>query len=323
MRRTGILTKLLRRCGAQMLIPGIVGLVSVAASAQPKVPEKGAQEPKKTGSPTFISVWKIPLPADTQRAAVADLTGAGKPQLLTLSPDGTLTVHHMVDGKPVKETSVALGKDAARFVVGRFAKDRPALIVAPGATCYWDKTAFVQKPGPQMKGVFASLRLKNGAESFFVFEQGTPPTSYVVDPSGQSFYKSGPEVPQPTPRGSSIRELVLEFARELFDNGPFPEAIKQGGVARLFTPQDDDKLYGLFAWQTAEGPYVAVLDGGSLFPEPKADATPLWKSAKLAGKVRDIAMGPDIQGTKATGFYVLHEAGADSKECVLEFFGPE
>jgi hypothetical protein len=267
------------------------------------------------------------LPPDTTRAVVADITGDGKPRLLTLGADGTLSVHKIAagaaEGKPEKEASVALGKDATKFLVGRFAKGKPALIVAPGGTFYWDNNKFAQKPALEQElgnGMTGSFRRKDGFEAFFVFSPGAPPSSYVVDLSAEKIYQPGPELPEPTAEGSPLREMVVNFPRAFFEQMSFPDEVKAGSLARLFDPRGQDKLFGLFAWQAADGSYVAVVEGSSLFPRPRADAKPSWKSAKLAGKVLDIALGADVKGTEQTGFYVLQEAGAEQKERVLEFF---
>ncbi len=302
----GVLT-LLATAGLSVVLP---------ASAQ----EKAVVEAKKAGEPAFKSSWKVDIPADTKRAAVADVIGDGKPRLLRLGADGTLTVHKLADGKPEKETSLALGKDAAKFVVGHFAKDKPPIIVAPGGTFYWDKDKFSQKPAPDAQGIYASVRMTDGSEVFIAFEKDAPPEVYTVDLSMAKVFQSGAELPQMMAEGGSIREIAPEFPRDFFEMQPFPEEIKKGGIARVFDPRMTGKLYGLFAWQATDGYYAALLGGDSLFPQPQADAKPIWKSPKLAGKVLDIALGRDMKDAKQTGFYVLQQSGAEGKERVLEFF---
>ena len=50
---------------------------------------------------------------------------------------------------------------------------------------------------------------------------------------------------------------------------------------------------------------------------------PIWKSPNLAGKVLDIALGPDPRGSSQTGVLVLQAAGDDGKGRVVEFFALE
>src|SRR3989442_802598 len=85
------------------------------------------QEAKKTGPPAYKSVWKMALPAGTLRLAVADVTGDKKPRLLVLDDKGTLAIHKISEAKSEeikleKEGEIALGKDAAKFAIGHFAK---------------------------------------------------------------------------------------------------------------------------------------------------------------------------------------------------------
>lgn len=304
----GALT-LLVTTGASAVIP---------ASAQEKAPEAA----KKALEPAFKSAWKIDLPAETKRVAVAEITGDGKPRLLVLGADDTLTIHKIADGKPEKEASVALGKDAAKFVVGRFAKGSPPILVAPCGTFYWDKDKdkLVQKPATDAQGIYASVRMTDGSESFMVFQKDAPPAMYSIDLSKEKIFQPSADLPQPMAEGGSIREISVEFPRDFFEGEGFPDEVKKGGIARICDPRMTGKLYGLFAWQSAEGSYAALIGGGSLFPQPQADAKPLWKSPKLAGGILDIALGTNMKDAKQTGFYVLQKSGAEGKERVLEFF---
>jgi hypothetical protein len=99
--------------------------------------------------------------------------------------------------------------------------------------------------------------------------------------------------------------------------------VKSGRLVRLFVPRSDKKLYGVFSWQAAEGSSIAVVGGGDLFPDVNAAMKPLWKSDKLAGKVLDLALGPDPKGGAQTGLLVLTQAGADGLGRSLEFFALE
>jgi hypothetical protein len=58
-------------------------------------------------------------------------------------------------------------------------------------------------------------------------------------------------------------------------------------------------------------------------PLPNAAMKPLWKSGKLAGKVLDLALGPDPKGGTQPGLLVLTQAGADGQGRSLEFFALE
>jgi hypothetical protein len=59
---------------------------------------------------------------------------------------------------------------------------------------------------------------------------------------------------------------------------------------------------------------------GTHITQPNAAMKPLWKSDKLAGKVLDLALGPDPKGGTRTGLLVLTQAGTDGQGRSVEFF---
>src|SRR5206468_6914366 len=136
-----------------------------------------------------------------------------------------------------------------------------------------------------------------------------PPTSYGVDLAAEKPLTAGKDLPQPDPNGGQFREIVAHLPAEMLDGEPFPDAVKKGGIVRLIDAYSDNRIFGLLAWQEADAPYVAVVEAGGLFPQPVPDTKPIWKSPKMAGKVLDIAIGPDPKGTKQTGFLVLETTG--------------
>jgi hypothetical protein len=283
-----------------------------------------AAEDQKSGPPSFKPVWKMDLPAGTQRVAVADVTGDKLPRLLVLSAEGTLAIQKLSAEGAKEEASVALGTGAARFVVGHFSKGRPAQIVVPNAVFYREGDTYRKKELPDLKEVTGSVRYEDGTEAIFMMTEGEhPPTGYELDLGAEKPLKMGREISQPRAAGDVYREIIPHFAPDMFQNGPFPAEVKSGALARLFAPRDDKRLYGVFSWQAADGSYVVVVGGGDLFPEPVAGMKPLWKSPKLAGKVLDIALGADPKGGTGTGLLVLTQAGDDGKGRRIEFFAME
>jgi hypothetical protein len=309
----------MRRFAGSSVAVGALALLATAGGVWPA----RAQDAKKSGPPTLKSAWKMDLPTGTQRVAVADVTDDKRPRLLVLDGEGTLSVQKLSDTAAEKEASIPLGAGAARFVAGHFAKDRPAVIAVPGAVYYRDGDKYSKKAAADLTEVTGSVRFPDGREFIFVFTEGSPPVSYSVDLSADKPLKGGPEVPEPDAKAGQFREIVAYLPQEIFDHGPFPDEVKKGAIARLFDPHSENRLYGVLAWQATDGAYVVVVDGADLFPEPKADMKPTWKSPKLAGKVLDIALGPDPKGSKQTGVFVLQAAGDDGKGRVLEFFALE
>jgi hypothetical protein len=284
---------------------------------------QAAPEGSKGGPPAFKSVWKMDLPAGTQRVAVADVTDDKLPRLLVLNAEGTLAIQKLSAEGSKEEATVALGTDAARFVAGHFTKGKPAQIVVPKAVFYREGETYRKKELPDLTEVTGSVRFADGTENIFSMAPESPPAGFELDLSAEKPVKPGREVPQPQAEGSDYREIVPFFPPEMFQKEPFPEEVKNGGLVRLFVPRSDKKLYGVFSWQAADGPYVAVVNGGDLFPQPVAEMKPLWKSPKLAGRVLDIALGTDPKGGTQTGLLVLTQAGEDGKGRNLEFFALE
>jgi hypothetical protein len=297
--------------GVLLLATGVIGTAHAAPEGQ------------KGGPPAFKSIWKMDLPVGTRRVAVAAMTEEKHPRLLVLNAEGTLAIRKLSAEGSKEEATVALGPGADHFVVGRFAKDKPAQIVVPNAVFYREGESYRKKPLPDLPEVTGSVRFADGTENIFVMSQDGPPAGYELDLGAEKPLNPGREVPQPEPEGGVYREITPFFSPELFEREPFPDEAKKGGILRLFVPRSDKKLYGVFAWQAADGPYVAVMGGGDLFPELNAGMKPLWKSPKLGGKVLDIALGPDPRGGNQTGILVLIQAGEDGKGRSLEFFALE
>jgi hypothetical protein len=289
-------------------------------------PVMAAAEEPKSGAPAFKPVWEMDLPAGTQRVALADVTDDKLPRLLVLSADGTLAIRKLSAEGAKEEASVALGPGAAQFVVGHFSKGRPAQIVVPNAVFYREGDSYRKKELADLKEVTGSVRFEDGSEAIFVMNEGKgegPPTSYELDLGAEKPLKTGRELPQPRAEENAYREITPHFPPSVFDNGPFPAEVKSGALARLFVPRGDKRLYGVLSWQAADGSYVVVIGGGDLFPEPVAGMKPVWKSPKLAGKVLDIALGPDPKGGAGTGMLVLTQAGDDGKGRRVQFFALE
>jgi hypothetical protein len=264
------------------------------------------------------------LPVGTQRIAVADLTTDKLPRLLVLNAEGTLAIQKLSQEGTKEEATVALGTGAARFVVGHFAKGvSPAQIVVPNAVFYRDGETYRKKELADLPEVTGSVRFDDGTESIIVFSRGEQPSGYELDLAAEKPVKAGREISEPQAEGSPYREIIPHFPPEMFENAPFPEEVKRGSLARLLVPRSDKRLYGVFSWQAADGSYVALVDGAQLFPMPVADMKPLWKSPKLAGKVLDIALGPDPKGGAQSGMLVLTQSGDDSKGRQAEFFALE
>jgi hypothetical protein len=283
------------------------------------------EEAKKAAAPSLKSVWKVDAPEGTQRVVVAAVMADETPRVLVLDGAGTLTVNKLSGTTLEKEASVALGNGAGRFVAGRFQKGKPAVIVAPTAVFYREGDTFQKKAITELTDPMASVRFKDGSECLMVFGQPGPPTSYNVDVSAENPLTTGPELPEPRATGSNYQSIAPNLPREIFagEDAPFPAEVKNGGIIRLVTPPNSERLCALLAWHAADQTNIALVDADMLFPQPKRDMTPVWKSPELSGKVLDIAAGTNPRDSKQTGFAVLEESGSEGKGRVIEFFAFE
>src|SRR5207244_23013 len=100
---------------------------------------------RKAGNPSYKSTWKVSVGLDSQRIAIADVTGDKSPRLLILDKKNVLTVYKITGNKTEEEGTINLGAKGSKFVVGRFSKDKPAMIVSPGTVYYFDNGMYAKK----------------------------------------------------------------------------------------------------------------------------------------------------------------------------------
>ena len=286
-----------------------------------------AQDAKKAGAPAYKSVWKMSLPAGTVRVAVADVTEDKKHRLLVLDGKGTLTINRLANAKDIivleNDGEIALGKDAAKFAVGHFVKGKPAMIAAPGGIYYRDGGKFSKKPTTDLDNLSGAVRFTDGTECLFTLDQvvnGGPPVSFAVDPTAEKPLSPGKEMPEPEQTSGVYGEITVQLPPQMLEGSKFPDEMKQGGVVRLQDIRNDKNLYAVIAWQAADGSYLVVLEGSDVFPQGNPSAKPVWKSPNLAGKMLDIALGPNPRDPKQTGIFALYANDAGDKKPVLEFF---
>lgn len=276
-----------------------------------------ATKPKKTGPPAFLSTWKADLPTDTRRVAIGAVAPDGKPRLITLGAGNSATIRNLTASQPAVEGTVDLGADAARFVVLKPSKDQPAVLVAPGIVAYKDGDAFVKKAAPQITGLTGEVRFVDGAECAFFFD-GYQAQSWSIDPKASEPVTAGRQLVMPDQGQGVYAEAIGRLPIQLMAAlGWAPEMLKTG-VAGMFDPREDGKLYVWAPWQDSETSFVTVTEASALLSSP--DAKPIWRSPKIAGKILDVAYGKDPKSAKLNGILVLTETGGDKKGRQIEFF---
>jgi hypothetical protein len=275
-----------------------------------------AEAPKKTGPPAFKLAWKADLPGATRRIAVADVTGDKKPRLLALGEAGALTIYKMATDAVEKEASLDLGANAVKFVAGRFAKGKPAIIAVPGALFYRDGENYTKKDAPDLKDINGRIKFTSGAEYAF-FYQGGPPDVYGIDLTAANPVTAGEELVMPQDAAGKYSDAILRGTPEMLAELGVPEQGQKAGIIGIFDPRGDKNLYYWVVWQEGSVTTLSVVNvqdvvGGA----PK----PVWTSPALTGKVLDVATGLDPKEGKVPGLYVLQAVGAESKDRLVQFF---
>ena len=282
--------------------------------------EEAQDAPKKTGPPAFKKTWQIDLPKEARRISVAEVNADKKPRLLVLGKGGELTVYRPAAMGLTKEATVDLGPSAGSFVAGKFAKDKPAVIVVPGAIHYLEGDGFKSKKA-DLTDITGTARFVDGAEYIFFFAGGQPDV-YGVDLAGANPLTTGRDMVLPNEGAGVYSTLVAHLAPEVLGALGVPEEARIAGVVGLIDPRADNKLYAFWARQAKEGGFLEIVDAAALHPDNAGGAAPkpIWSSPKLVGKILDIAPGLDPKEGKTPGFYILHTTGVEDQDRMVEFY---
>ncbi|HZT40572.1 MAG TPA: hypothetical protein VFA07_00200 [Chthonomonadaceae bacterium] len=276
----------------------------------------GYDEARVMGQPHFTSAWKITVPSGTRRIAIADVVGDKQLRLLALGEDNTLTINRVTRDGLQKEALIDLGADAAHFAVGRFAKDRPALIAVPGAIFYKEGDKYTRKDTPGLKAIDGSARFVNNTESLLVFENGSPKT-WTLDLSAADPLVPGKPLVNPQDSAGVLRNEILHASPEKLTTLGIPEPAAKSGVVGGFDPREDGRFYLFAPVVEANGTYLEIVNKDAL---SGGDPSPVWKSDRIDGKALDVAIGRDPRDGKQTGLFVLQATGDGGKDRVITFY---
>jgi hypothetical protein len=278
------------------------------------------EETKKAGPPSYKSAWKMELPTRARRIASADVMGDKRPRLLVLGEDGTLVVNKVAAGSLEKEAEIALGPKGTTFVAGRFAKERPAIIAAPGAIYYREGEKFVRREASEVTDITGTVQFVDGSVYFFFFDGGDNPNVWGVDLSRPNPLTTGREMVPPEQGAGYYAEVIARLSPGILAGFGLPAEAQKPGLVGLCDPRGDSKLYALYGWESADGSYLVVVD----YSQPGAGPPkPVWRSPKLAGRLLDMVFGADPQGSHQKGILVLQAIGEEQKGRLVEFFALE
>lgn len=275
----------------------------------------GGAEAKKSGPPAFVSTWKMDLPGSVSRIGVGDVAGDKTPRLVTLE-GAVISVYGLVDKDLKPEAKIELKTAPKNFAVGNFAKGKPAVIAVPGAIIYRDGDKYVTKAAPDLVDITGQVKFADGNASVFSFDGVNQPGSYAVDLSAANPITEGNQLVMPAEASGVYRVVVAHPSKEAFGMLMIPEEASKSGVFALLDARSDGKLYGIAPWVTADETTIVAVPIESL---GSPGAKPVWKSAKVTGKVLDLAYGLDPKGSKKPGLFVLTSTGTDDKGRSLEF----
>ncbi len=273
----------------------------------------------KNVAPTFKYAWKEEFKTLPRRIAVDDVTGDGKPRLITLSekPDdknsSTLEVKRW-DGKAfVTEFTGDAHAPADRLAVGHMGgADRPAVILTSDALWTWNGTTFVRKQAPNPMPIVGVTRLQDGTERVLLAPTSKNVLAYKVNLTAvrQDDWLVDP-IPAPSPPKNVWGDM--HSTPEFLASMGVPDQLGAGG------------LYGLWYIKRANVYYLYQLDRDTTIgPDPQNPGKPkvsftntyfitfretrtgstLWSSPKLPGEGLDLILD-DPKGGGKQGLLVL------------------
>lgn len=285
-----------------------------------KVMGTAADAPKKNGPPAFKSAWKVEVPATTKRIGVGDVVGDKVTRLLVLDDHNKLTVLNVATATPKEDASVDLGESGPKFVVGLFAKGKPAVVVVPGAIYYRDGDSVKKKAATDLADITGTVRFTDGTENVFFFGGGGQPDTYGVDLANDKPLTAGREMVDPGSGGGVYASLVAHLPSEILGGLGVPEQGQKAGLIGLFDPRNEGKLYAWIPWADKDEYTLQVTGVDALGHGDPATFKPIWTSPKLAGKVLDVTVGADPRNAKQVGLFILMATGDSGKTRTVEFF---
>jgi hypothetical protein len=285
-----------------------------------KVMGTAGETAKKGGTPAFKSAWKVEVPAATKRIAVGDVVGDKVTRLLVLDDHNKLTVLNVAGDMPKEEATADLGDQGSKFVVGNFAKGKPAVVAVPGAIFYRDGDSVKKKAVADLTDITGFVKFTDGTENFFFFGGGGQPDVYALDVNADKPLIAGREMVDPASGGGVYSNLVAHLPAEILGALGLPEQGQKSGIIGMFDPRNEGKLYVWVPWADNGDNTLKVTAIDGLSHDGNSEFKPLWSSPKLAGKVLDASYGVDPRNAKQSGLFVLMATGEGGKGRTVEFF---
>lgn len=264
------------------------------------------------------AAWKVEATAGARRIAIGDVMGDKKPRALVLDATDEVAVVSIAEDKLVKDAGIKLGPKAGGLFVGNLEKGKPAVILVPGAVHYRSGDTFATKAAPEMSSITGTVKFEDGEECVFIFADMNEPAVFGVDTTKSNPLTVGRGMVLPDQGAGIYASVVARMSPDAIASLGWPSEVQQAGVFGLWDPRGDGTLHAWAPWSGADGAKIlfvdpaAIMGGGAL--------KPTYETAKLAGKVLDVAVGKDPKGGKLTGMLLLMATGEGGKGRTLEFW---
>lgn len=290
----------------------LLALLCGAALAQERGVKK--QVSTKIVLPTYKQAWQVEVPDWANHLGVGDVTGDKKPRLLLSNRANRLTVYRLEKSTLKQESAIELGTKGERFVIGRFLKGKPEAIVVAGAVFHREGAEYVRIAVPEITSVNGNTRYADGTEEVLQWEPTAPPQTWAFGTSKPESPKVGQGIRPPKDSAGFLKLVVIRGTPEFLAQLDAGDDFVKAGVIGNFDPRGDGEYYLWAPKITADG---------SFFTVSSVEGKPVWKSDKLDGKILDVAMGDDPEGTKQKGVFLLLAHGADGKARSVLFLALE
>ncbi len=290
----------------------------------------------KQSPPIFHYTWKYVFTDLPRRAAVADVIGSGKPQLISLNEQAgkpgqsTLNIKKW-NGKDFELVfSKVLNAGSDKVAVGKFAgKEHPAVIVTPDALWHWNGSTLVRKPTAKVLNIIGSTHLRTGEERVLLLEGNAIKAYRIALDTETNWLVDG----IPSPPSDQVAWGDMHAKPEELAGMGMPPPLSTGGLIGLWDARKFGKLFIYDAFTDNDLDLKInpkdpnhpdfVLTSRSCyvhFRDPKDQTYKvLWTTPRMRGIVYDIGL-ENPTGDSAAGLMILISESKDGKGRTLYFF---
>lgn len=268
-----------------------------------------------------------------RRIAVSDVTGDGKPRLITLheakAGKGSVLKIQQWNGKSFTTQFEEESPSAPdRLQVGRFVgRDKLPVIVTESRIWTWNGKTFTSKSASKAKLIIGVARMKSGEERLLVNEGGSDIRSYRVNPQAEEWLVD----PAPAPSGSKdVRWLALHGPPDALTQIGLNDVIAEGGVLGYWEVEKGSKpvVYHIRPDTDAEvdpttqgtkKPRIIFKSQSFFVVVTDTNGVDLWMSPRLEMRPLDVVL-ENAQGDGKVGMLILLKEAGKDKPRRLGFF---